>query len=121
MHLATKLDEIALGDVIGDGHCVALVRHAADLGHTSTWRRGGAVLGAGLERGTCIATFSDEGRYENRTDGASHACVFLEESGNAIRVLDQWKGKRVSERVIRAKNGAGTANDDADRYFVIET
>jgi hypothetical protein len=79
------------------------------------------VLDAAVPRFTVIATFDDEGRYVNATDGSSHAAIFLEETPRgSIRVIDQWIGKRVSERVIRDKGGQGPAADDASRYFIVE-
>lgn len=114
--------ELNIGTVIGDGHCVALVRYAADLGHTSSWRRGVRVLDAAVAPGTIIATFTDEGTYGNATDGSSHAAIFLAETARgSIRVIDQWKGRACSERVIRDKGGVGPAVDDASRYFCVET
>jgi hypothetical protein len=113
--------ELHIGQSIGDGHCVALVRYAADMDHTSVWRRGVRVLDAAVPRWTVIATFDDEGRYVNATDGSSHAAIFLEETPRgSIRVIDQWVGKRVSERVIRDKGGKGPAVDDASQYYVVE-
>jgi hypothetical protein len=113
--------ELHIGQSIGDGHCVALVRYAADMDHTSAWRRGTKVLGGNVPRNTVIATFGVDGRYENRADGASHAAIFLEETPrHSIRVIDQWVGKVASERVIRDKHGEGPAADDASRYFIVE-
>ena len=121
MHIAEKPEQ-HLGAVIGDGHCVALVRHAASAPHTSTWRRGVRVLDAAVPRGTIVATFTDEGRYANAEDGSSHACIFLEETPRgSLRVIDQWVGRVASERVILDRGGVGQAADVASRYFVVET
>ena len=113
----------SIGKSVDNGHCVRLLQVEAGVPHTSTWRRGQQVRGATLERGTCIATFSSDGRYINDTKGASHAAYYLEETPNGILVVDQWQGKEggVGERLIRFKNGAGPAVDDGDRYHVIET
>lgn len=110
------------GKVVGSGHCVALLQTELGVPLTATWRRGQQVRGGALERGTCIATFGPDGRYENDTRGASHAAYFLEETPDGILVVDQWVGKAggVGERLIRFKNGAGPAVDDADRYYCIE-
>jgi hypothetical protein len=102
------------------GHCVALCQEAGPIGHTSTWRRGQAVRGATLPAGVLIATFSDAGRYENRTDGASHCAILIGQSESGLWVIDQWQGRTCSRRVIRFKGGAGQAVDDGDRYFTIE-
>jgi hypothetical protein len=91
------------------------------MGHTSTWRRGVRVLDAAVPRFTVIATFDEEGRYVNATDGSSHAAILLEETPRgSLRVIDQWVGKRVSERVIRDKGGKGPAVDDASQYWTVE-
>jgi hypothetical protein len=108
--------------VIGDGQCVALARHAAQVGHTSTWRRGVPVRGSGASKGTIIATFGgDPPRYENRTDGASHCAILVGEEDVGLAVIDQWKGRPCQRRVIRYKDGAGLPCDDGDAYFIVET
>lgn len=104
----------------GSGHCVAFVQSAAHAPHTSYWRRGVKVRGNQVATGTAIATFSRDGRYENRTDGASHAAILIAQDGGGLRVWDQWKGHPVSQRTIRWKGGQGTANNDGDAFFVIE-
>jgi hypothetical protein len=111
-----------LGKHVGESqHCVSLVKHAAGLGATPTWRRGKRVLGGDVPSGTCIATFTADGRYANATDGSSHAAVLLEETPRgSLRVLDQWVGHPVAERVIRDNQGVGPAADDASRYYVVE-
>ena len=108
--------------VIGNGHCVALVRELAGAPHTSAWRPG-----RGLEPewvippGVAIATFQT-GRYRNRTNGDSHAALFLAYNSEpaGIAVLDQWLGRAPERRVIRWRNGAGKPADDASAYRVIE-
>lgn len=107
-----------IGKVVGDGHCVAFVREVCGLPQTSHWRRGGAALEA--QPGTPVATFDADGRYGNHTDGRSHAAILLEGTDYGLRVIDQWKGQPVHERLIRFKDGQGPAADDADRYAVIE-
>jgi hypothetical protein len=105
---------------VGDGHCVALVRHAAGLDRTGTWRRGVPVHGNPVAPGTVIATFTDEGTYGNETDGDSHAALLLEQTARgALRVVDQWVGRAPSERVIADRGGTGPAADDASRYHVV--
>jgi hypothetical protein len=107
------------GQAVGSGHCVAFVQAAANCPHTSHWRPGRRVRGGQVERGTAIATFQ-EGRYGNHTDGRSHAAILLAEEGGGLRVLDQWRGQPVHERVIRFKGGQGTPNNDGDAFRVIE-
>ena len=115
-----------LGTVVGDGHCVAYVRAAANVPATSLWIEGQPVwqTSDSIRRGTAIATFNDNGRYAryaNATDGSSHAAILIEaDEAGGISVLDQWKLHPVARRIIRAKGGKGPAADDADRYCVIE-
>jgi len=106
------------GDVVGNGHCVAFVRHAANAPHTSEWRRGEKV-DASTPVGCAIATFGSNGRYENRTDGASHTAILIRHEPGGLVCWDQWVGRAVAQRTIRFKNGQGTANNDGSRYYVI--
>jgi hypothetical protein len=106
------------GQKVGSGHCVAFVQSAAAAPHTSNWRPGKLVRGGNVERGTAIATFQG-GVYTNRTNGDSHAAILLAEETGGLRVLDQWLGRPVHERVIRFKHGQGTPNNDGDQFYVI--
>ncbi|HEY2617553.1 MAG TPA: BPSL0067 family protein [Acetobacteraceae bacterium] len=111
-----------LGRHIGESqHCVALVRHATGLGPTSTWRRGELVRGADLPRWTAIATFNAAGRYPNTMSGDSHAALYLDQTPQGIRVVDQWLGQPAHERIIRFRGGQGDAVNDGDRFWTIET
>jgi hypothetical protein len=106
----------------GNGHCVALVRHASGAPVTTTWRRGDPVQGSGAAPGTAIATFDRNGRYANATDGSSHAAILLaENTDGSLEVIDQWVGRNAQVRTIRDKRGAGPAADDASRFYIIET
>jgi hypothetical protein len=109
-----------IGDVIGNGHCVRYVQSVAEMPHTSEWRRGVKVRGSNIEPGTVIATFGEDGRYENRTDGASHAAIFIAELADGIRVSDQWRGHPVAERTIWFRNGDGKKVNDGDQFYVVE-
>lgn len=109
-----------LGRTVDSGHCVPFVRAAANLPKTSLWRRGDPVSTTRWARGTAIATFDESGRYENRTDGSSHAAIFAAQHGSGIRVWDCWLNHPVAQRVIRWKDGVGKAADDASRYYVVE-
>jgi hypothetical protein len=110
------------GEVIGNGHCVPYVQLVADAPHTSRWRRGERVRDAGVVPvGTVIATFGgDPPRYQNRTDGSSHAAVLIDCGTSGLQVWDQWVGHPVAQRTIRYKNGTGLACDDGDQYFIVE-
>jgi hypothetical protein len=114
--------EAYVGLVVGDGHCVAYVRAAADAPHTSLWIEGRPVWECAdtLAPGTAIASFNSDGRYANATDGSSHAAIFMAADDHGLKVLDQWKLHPVAYRVIRAKSGVGLAADDADAFSVIE-
>jgi hypothetical protein len=110
-----------VGQVVGDGHCVAYVRAAASVPHTSSWIEGEPVWPAeGLPAGTAIATFNAAGRYANATDGSSHAAIFLAAGEDGMSVYDQWVGRPVARRMIYARGGVPPACDDADAYSVIE-
>ena len=78
-----------LGTVVGDGHCVALVQICSSVGHTSGWRRGDLVRGSYPPAACIIATFNEDGRYANATDGSSHAAILLGEEVNGLLVQDQ--------------------------------
>lgn len=108
------------GRVIGNGHCVALVREAGGVPHTSQWRRGPKARGGSLAAGTVIATFGgDPPRYQNRTDGTSHAAVFAAEEAGGLRVWDQWAGQPVHSRLIRFRGGQGRPVNDGDAFHVV--
>lgn len=109
-----------LGKVVGNGHCVALVRACAGLPPTATWRRGDPVRGFNCAPGTIIATFDADGTYGNHTDGRSHAAILLMESADSLVVIDQWLTQPVHQRVIRYRNGNGDAVNDGDQYYAVE-
>lgn len=114
------------GQVISTGHCVRFIQEAASAPHTSRWRRGAKVRNGAVPVGTAIATFSPGltsqggGRYENRTDGSSHAAILIAELNGGLRVWDQWRGHPVAERTIRWHGGQGKPVNDGDAYYVIE-
>jgi hypothetical protein len=101
-------------------HCVALVKHAAGLGATPTWRRGELVRGADLPRGTIIATFSgDPPRYPSSMSGDSHAAIYLDQTPQGLRVIDQWLSHHAQERILRFRDG-GDAINDGSAFYVVE-
>src|SRR5215472_7467786 len=109
------LDAIArrhVGRAVGSGHCVDFVRLVTDLPPTSHWRRGAHVLSAPPAPGTAIATFDEAGHYANRTDGTSHAAIFVDLVDGGVLVWDQWRGRSVWSRIIRHRGGVGLPVDD---------
>jgi hypothetical protein len=109
-----------LGKVVGNGHCVALVQVCSPVGHTSNWRRGALARGGHHPDGSVIATFGINGRYENKTDGSSHVAILLGEQTDGLLVQDQWVGQPCHHRLIRFRNGEGTAVNDGDSYYLVE-
>lgn len=124
MHIAVG-PERYLAQVVGNGHCVPFVQRVSKVGLASTWRRGARVRGNNIPRNAVIATFVPDGRggwrYGNRRGGSSHAAILLSEEADGIRVYDQWLGRPVGQRLIRWRNGVGTANNDGDAYYVVVT
>jgi len=96
------------------------VRLVTDLRATSHWRRGAHVLSAPPPPGTAVATFDEAGRYASRTDGSSHAAIFVEPVEGGICVWDQWRGRPVGSRIIRHRGGVGLPVDDGSQYYAIE-
>ena len=108
-----------LHEVVGDGHCVALVQEAAGAPVTTHWRCGAKVTDD-VPRGTAIATFDPNGRYGNHVDGRSHAAILLAVNTDGLRVLDQWVGQPAHQRTIAFRNGSGDAVNDGDQFHVVE-
>lgn len=111
------------GQLVGNGQCVTFVHEVVSIPGSSLWSKGDAVKGsASIAPGTVIAVFDANGRYGNHTDGRSHAAIYLGQSDNGIRVLDQWNGNTqqpVHERTIRFKNGQGAKVNDGDQFYVV--
>ena len=106
------------GRVLDTGHCVRYVQIAANMPHTSQWRRGAKVRGNDVPQGTIIATFDPNGRYGNHTDGRSHAAVFDAEVTTGLVVWDCWRGQPVHKRTIRWGQPKPVNNGDA--FYVVE-
>lgn len=106
------------GAAHGSGQCVALVQLALGCPQTAKWKRGLKVRGADLQSGTAIATFAEDGKYANTTDGASHAAIYLWQDAEGIQVLDQWLGHPTTRRTIRFN--AEKAANDGDQFYVID-
>lgn len=109
-----------VGKTIGDGHCVAYVRHVTGLPATAQWQRGDPVRGGGHAPGTAIACFGRDGKYTNRTDGSAHCAILIAERSDGLLVWDCWQGQPVHQRVIRFRNGQGNAINDGDQFYAIE-
>jgi hypothetical protein len=112
-----------LGQTVDTGQCVRFCQIAAPgLPHTSEWRRGIKVRGNEIEAGAVIATFGADGRYENKTNGTSHAAILIAELPEGLRVWDQWVGRPVGERTIRFRGGETDVKpvNDGDQFFVVE-
>jgi hypothetical protein len=119
--IVAKNYERYVGSVVGDGHCVNYVREVSGAPPTSRWRRGELVRGLlGLEPGTVIATFDEDGRYGNHLDGRSHAAILVRVLSTGFNAFDQWIGHPVSERHINYRAGRGSPANDGDAYYVVE-
>jgi hypothetical protein len=103
--------------VIGDGHCVALIKACTGAPNTSDWRPGELVVNQNLMQGTVIATFKGD-RYPSRSGW--HAAIYSHQDRHGIWVWDQWQGKPVGLRLIRhqVSRGAKPANR-ASNYRVV--
>ena len=66
-----------------------------------------------------IATFDDDGRYGNRTDGTCHAALYLEQDENRIMVVDQWKGQPPHERPLRFNQSSTAKVNRGEAFFVV--
>lgn len=112
------------GEIVGNGQCVPYVQLAANVPATSTWKRGDLVKdpNSTLAKGTAIATFGENGNYENKMDGSSHAAIYDGQDTGGIWAYDQWKKDNhvVQRRKIRFKGGVGFKCDDGDQFYVIE-
>jgi hypothetical protein len=102
--------------VIGDGHCVSLIKRCSGAPPTSLWRAGTQVLASNLQPGTVIATFIDN-RYPNHT--GHHAAIYIRHDDNGIWVWDQWVGKPVHRRLIRTRTDNASAGNTAQAYRVV--
>jgi hypothetical protein len=106
------------GQSVGNGHCVQYVKAATGAPPSSEWSEGQRVRGMNLPAGTAIATFQ-EGKYQNRVNGDSHAAIYLSQDANGITVIDQWKGHTVSPRYIPFKGGSTHPVNDGDMFSVV--
>ena len=108
------------GQVIGDGHCVSLIKQCSNAPHTSLWLRGSQVLSlkpGSIKEGSIIATFKN-GKYPNKS--GYHAAIYIEHTSNGIWVWDQWVGMPVHKRFIRFRNDNASASNTAQAYSLVE-
>jgi len=104
--------------VIGDGHCVSLIKRCSGAPDTSEWHPGERVLNSSqLPYGTIIATFKN-GRYPNRR--GYHAAVYIKHDKQGIWVWDQWVGKPVHKRLIRTRFDNADNSNTAQAYRVVK-
>lgn len=110
-----------IGQSVGSGQCVALVKAAnPTLGPASQWASGATVQGnTALTPGTPIATFSETGRYANATDGSSHAAIYLGQNDHGMVVLDQWRGSQAAVRTIPWSNPGSVAANTGSAFRVV--
>lgn len=105
-YVAGDPERWAGGPQVGSGECVALVQQATGAPLTSEWRRGTLVQGnLTLVPGTAIATFGPDDRYGSRTDGSSHAAIYLGQDEGGIYIIDQWN-VRAGGNIVRRRSPA---------------
>lgn len=104
------------GQVIGDGHCVSLIKQCANAPQTIDWKPGKKVLGQKLAPGSIIATFKN-GKYPNKR--GYHAAIYIDQTPQGIWVWDQWVGKPVHKRLIRFRKDKASASNTAQAYRVV--
>ena len=110
-----------IGQSVGTGQCVALVKAANPaLGSTSGWAAGATVQGnTTLAPGTPIATFDGANRYANATDGSSHAAIYLGQDQRGMLVMDQWAGSNAAIRTIPWSNPGSVAANTGSAFRVV--
>jgi len=70
-----------------------------------------------LPEGTIIATFKN-GRYPSKH--GHHAAIYISHSKDGIWVWDQWRGKPVHKRFIRAREDGADAGNTAQAYRIVQ-
>lgn len=107
------------GKVVGDGHCVSLIKQCSDAPNTVDWRPGKQVLkqpAGAISPGTIIATF-ENGRYPSRS--GYHAAIYISHNQYGIWVWDQWLGMPVHKRLIRTRNDKANPSNSAQNYNIV--
>lgn len=105
------------GKVVGNGECVDLIKRCSGAPNTRHWRPGKPVWGNAIPAGTAIATFK-RGKYPNRR--GYHAAIYSHQTHEGIYVWDQWRGKAVHLRLIKANQIHKDPGNNANRYRVIQ-
>lgn len=105
------------GQVVGDGHCVSLIKRCTAAPRTTLWRPGRKVQGQALLPGTIIATFQGN-TYPNVS--GYHAAIYIEQTDEGILVWDQWQGMPVHRRLIRWQNPGASAANSGTAYRVVK-
>jgi hypothetical protein len=115
-----KVDKL-MGQVAGNGQCVAFVVAVTTAPPTSLWKQGAKVKDCPiLEKGTAIATFGPDGKYTNKMDGTAHGAIYISQNSVGIDVWDQWLTQPVHKRTLMFRGGVGTAVNDGDQFYVVE-
>jgi len=129
------------------GECAAIAQFLVpglENAHVCKWRRGEQVKNQPhLRPGTVIAIFDSNGRYigttkHNHSHGVAHVGLYVRQSHAGIEIVHQFKGYlKIKGTLVRfggqfaagpekhksgvsAPDGWGTAEDDADNYYVVE-
>ena len=102
--------------VVGSGECVDLIKRCSGAPNTNHWKPGEYVLNKDIPPGTAIATFK-HGKYPNRT--GYHAAIYSHQTDEGIYVWDQWRGKAVHLRLIKANQFHKDPGNNANHYRVI--
>ena len=108
---------VYIGQSIGDGECVDLIKLCSNAPLTRYWKPGKYVFGSDIPPGTAIATFR-RGKYPNRE--GYHAAIYSHQDKNGIYAWDQWQGQAVHLRYIKAKQSHKNAGNNASKYRIIQ-
>ena len=118
-YVSTTFDRY-LGKTVGTGHCVPFIRETCGAPHTAAWLRGDLVRTSNATEGTAIATFYQDGKYGNHTDGRSHAAILMAINSDGLLVMDCWLNQPIWQRTIKYRNGSGDPVNDGDAFYIIE-
>ena len=109
-----------LTEPVGSGSCAALVQHYG-CNLAAKWRAGATVKGNSLiAKGTCVATFDDNGRYPNKPTG-NHAAIYISQDASGVRVYDQWDEQSPHYRQMDFEPGRTNTSNNGNCLSVILT